>query len=122
MQEMVPSARAQFRAVLRQMLPISVDNPLLDTIAQDFAEEMSKLDFISLTAKFYADNFSLEELETMTAFHRSPVGQKLLEITPQLAQASMQYGQKEGERIGQMVLNRHMEAIRKALPPPGPRP
>jgi hypothetical protein len=42
----------------------------------------------------YDRHFSLEELQAMTAFYRTPAGQKALRVLPQLTVESMQAGQQ----------------------------
>ena len=44
-------------------------------------------------AALYAKNYSIEELKELNKFYQSPLGQKTVQIMPQLAAASAQIGQ-----------------------------
>ncbi|KAA2237029.1 DUF2059 domain-containing protein [Salinarimonas soli] len=50
-------------------------------------------------APIYAEGFSLQELESMTAFYRSPAGAKLAALQPHMMQMTVAVGQRWGERI-----------------------
>jgi hypothetical protein len=124
--ELVEAARttAQFKTLLplmlQQMKPVVVQGrpeverdydrivPLLMELANrqvgEFAEEVAAL---------YARNFTVDEIQQVTAFYRSPVGQKFLEKTPVIAQESMVMGQKFGQRIVQDLQTRMRDELRK---------
>jgi hypothetical protein len=44
-------------------------------------------------AALYAKNYSVEELKTLNKFYQTPLGQKTVQLMPQLAAASAQIGQ-----------------------------
>jgi len=124
--ELVEVARTtdQFKTLLplmlQQMKPVIVQGrpeverdydkvmPLLMELANrqvgEFAEEIAAL---------YARNFTVEEIRQVTAFYRSPIGQKFLDKTPLIAQESMVMGQKFGQRIVQELQSRMREELRK---------
>jgi uncharacterized protein len=52
------------------------------------------------TVDFYAEQFSLNELQELLAFHQSGLGQKVIAKTPDLLSRSMQGGQAVGQAIG----------------------
>jgi len=64
-------------------------------------------------AGVYAANFTAQELRDMTAFYRSPTGQKVLRLLPTVAQQSMRVGQAYGHRIGEEIKQRVIEEMRK---------
>jgi hypothetical protein len=70
-------------------------------------------EFVAEIVVIYARNFTPEEMRQMTAFYRTPVGQKLLEKLPTVTQESMRVGQAWGQRIGADVQNRMIEELRK---------
>ena len=51
-------------------------------------------------AVVYARTFTLEELDALTAFYRSPVGQRLRQAQPALVTETSGIGQRWGQRIG----------------------
>ena len=65
-------------------------------------------------AELYAGAFSEEELREMTAFYRSPAGQKLAAATPQLSLLGAQLGERlvraHAEELAQLVARLAAEA------------
>ena len=61
----------------------------------------------------YARTFSVEELNAITAFYRSPVGQKFLLKLPAITQESMVIGQKFGQSVAGEMQGRIVEELRK---------
>jgi len=70
-------------------------------------------EFTDVLATVYAANFTAQELQDMTAFYRTPTGQKMLERLPTVMQQSMQLGQTYGKKIGDEVMQRMIEELRK---------
>lgn len=63
----------------------------------------SRDDFTAMVAGIYARHFSAAELRELIAFHRTPIGQRLIELQPQISRESMEAGQQWGARIGQAI-------------------
>jgi len=80
---------------------------LLDSMSARLTE------FAELIIVIYARNFTPQEMREMTTFYRTPVGQKLLQKTPTVAQESMRAGQAWGQQIGTEVETRMIEELRK---------
>jgi uncharacterized protein len=70
-------------------------------------------EFVDLVAAIYARNFTAEEIREVTAFYRSPVGQKFLEKMPAVTQESFAAGQKWGQVIAGDMRTRLIEELRK---------
>lgn len=51
-------------------------------------------DMMAEIGPLYARNYSVAELKELTAFYRTPLGQKMLALSPRLAAESMAAGQK----------------------------
>ena len=64
-------------------------------------------------ATVYASNFTVGELRELEAFYRQPVGQKLLERAPALAQQSNQVGQDSSRKAADDLRARLTEALRQ---------
>jgi hypothetical protein len=64
-------------------------------------------------AAVYANNFTAGELREIEAFYRQPIGQKLLEKTPAIAQRSMQVGQDASRKAADDLKGRLTEALRQ---------
>jgi hypothetical protein len=64
-------------------------------------------------ATVYANNFTAGELREIEAFYRQPIGQKLLEKAPAMAQQSMQVGQDASRKAADDLRGRLTEALRQ---------
>lgn len=69
-------------------------------------------------ADIYSRAFTEPELREMTAFYRTPTGQKLARATPQL----MREGSELGQRAVQEHMNELQEAVLRHLSGPAPAP
>jgi hypothetical protein len=56
-------------------------------------------DFAEMVAGIYAHNFSVDEIHALTAFYRTPTGQKLIERQPIIAHESLEAGQQFGQQL-----------------------
>ena len=85
-------------------------------VPSDFMTELEKEmlgtslnDLVDLMEPIYKQHFSETELDEMIAFYKSPVGLKLSEKTPIIAQQSMQAGQVWGQKIGEKIVAKMKE-------------
>lgn len=69
--------------------------------------------FADMLAGIYAQNFSVDELHDLTAFYRSPTGQKLIARQPVIARASMALGQQFGQSLVNDLKEQITEELRK---------
>ncbi len=108
--------RAMFEGAILSMRPVlisAITNDLrqknievsdmegfFDIFVEEFIDEFTA-GMRSETANLYLELFSPEELADLAEFYKSPTGQKLVEKTPILMQASAQLGAKVGERAGE---------------------
>lgn len=124
--ELIEASRAadQFKTILplisQQLKPAIVQGrpeverdydrimPLMTEIASRQVARMS-----DDMAAIYARNFSIEEMRQITAFYRSPIGQKFLERFPAIAQQSVAVGQKFGESLVQEMQKVMTDELRK---------
>lgn len=70
-------------------------------------------DLVDGIALIYAANFSADELRQITAFYRTPVGEKFLQKLPAITQQSMAVGQKFGQQLATGLRDRMIEQLRK---------
>jgi uncharacterized protein len=85
-------------------------------IAEVFAQLGSKFDerkgeLIDQVAALYAEQLTLEELNAVTEFYRSPAGAKMMSIQPQVMRQAMQLGQRWGAQLGREI----EEEVRREL-------
>ena len=70
-------------------------------------------EFVGMIAAIYARNFTAAELREITAFYKSPGGQKLLDKQPALLQESAAIGQKFGQGIANELQKRMSDELKK---------
>jgi hypothetical protein len=70
-------------------------------------------------AKIYANDFTEQELKDLTAFYKSPLGQKLLTEEPKSIQASMQYMNQWAQAFSGTVVNDFRNEMKKRGKPLG---
>jgi hypothetical protein len=68
---------------------------------------------LDAAAGVYADSFTIEELRQIEAFYRLPVGQKLLEKSPALAQQRDAAVQELGRKASDEIKARLTDALRQ---------
>lgn len=94
--------------------------PVESVMRDFFARYMSWENLKEGYAEIYSRAFTEPELREMTAFYRTPTGQKLARATPQLM--------REGSELGQRAVQEHMDELQEAVmrhlsgPPPPPPP
>ena len=64
-------------------------------------------------AQLQARAFTKAELEEILAFSKSPTGQKMIRLTPSLAQAGMALGQRYGKQMGDELTEKVKTELRK---------
>lgn len=71
-----------------------------------FKKEMmaSLNDIYARMAEVYMENFSEAEIDKILAFYNTPVGEKMVEITPELTKKGMEIGQQWGQELQPMMM------------------
>ena len=108
METMVAGMQEQLHGMMRSQMQeqlrassANADCPAVRRVVDAFAGDTARLigqslsgdAFITEVAQVYVDVFTLEEIETVTAFYRSPVGRKMLDKMPELMARSMEISQ-----------------------------
>jgi len=91
---------------------------LADLFLQRFQSKLRVAQLMDLAVPIYAKYFSKEELEGLTRFYQTPLGQKTLSVLPQAMLEMQTESMKLGEMIGREamveVLDEHPD-LKKAL-------
>ena len=97
------------RQVMEQMLPTlkQAVPDVPDSFWNEFMAEVNEDELIERIVPVYAKHFTLEELEQLIAFYKTPLGKKLIGEMPVVMQESIAVGQEWGRDIA-------MRALRKA--------
>jgi len=72
----------------------------------EFMKEVDTEAMIRLIVPIYAKHFTVDEINGMIAFYRTPLGQKLTRELPSITQESMAAGQQWGAELGRRVAER----------------
>ena len=86
----------QMRPALQKAIP---DLPA--SFWDDFMAEVKTDEMTDLIVPIYARHFTLEELEELIAFNRTPLGQKVIAEMPAVMKESMSAGQEWGRQLGE---------------------
>ncbi|MGF1451190.1 MAG: DUF2059 domain-containing protein [Opitutales bacterium] len=88
-----------------------------DSYWQQAREAVDLEAFVIKQAEIYAAHYTLDELEELTAFYESALGQRLLQEQTAIRRESLQLGQQWGEGIARRVLSRLSERGESFLEP-----
>ena len=91
---------------------MAAQDKMMDVMAQEMSWNHLRDDYISV----YAQTFSEEDLKGLADFYKSPLGQKLVDKTPELTTKLMEISQKKVQQLmPQMkeMSNQMMEEIKK---------
>ncbi|HEX5719513.1 MAG TPA: DUF2059 domain-containing protein [Thermoanaerobaculia bacterium] len=69
-----------------------------------FRAEINTEDLVSMTVPIYDKHLSHEDIRALIAFYQTPVGARLIEKLPVIAQESMAAGMKWGQEIAQKAM------------------
>lgn len=118
------NADAQFTTIIplmfrqmRRSIPPSGPNysnqvdQVFDEIEKQFLDRRGEI--IDQIAVLYASKFTVEEMNTLADFYRSPVGQKFIEAMPQLASEAMALGNAWGQKIAQEAEEKIRDELQK---------
>lgn len=97
--EALPMLAGSIRSIIVKANPATEDD-IDEALAALHGRMAAQVDdLVDEIAPVYARGFTREELESMTAFYRSPAGARLAAMQPQMLQATVAIGQRWGERI-----------------------
>jgi uncharacterized protein len=112
--------RAIFPMTVQQLKPIIVQkNRAAERDFDALAPAMTDLinarmnELIAAMAGVYAQNFTADEMRQLTAFFRTPVGEKYLDKSPLLVQESMAIGNRFGQQTAGELERRIKDELRK---------
>lgn len=103
----------QTKGALLQTNP-QLSKDLNDVSAQlrtEFGPRRDEL--LTQAARFYALQFTEQELKDIVAFYKSPLGQKMLVQEPLVLDEAFNYVQQWAPRLGEEVMNRFRAEMKK---------
>ncbi|HKY87934.1 MAG TPA: DUF2059 domain-containing protein [Pseudorhodoplanes sp.] len=110
---LLPMMMQQIKPVVVQKRPaVEKDfDQIVPLMIEAANEQVGK--FAEGIAVIWASNFTADELRQVSAFYRTPAGQKFLQQMPVIAQQSMAMGQKFGESLMNDLQGRMKDELRK---------
>jgi hypothetical protein len=106
-------AQQSMRAMLNTMrgsFPPFMPQDVMD----DLEQQLLKIDFEPMAVAAYQKHISTEDAAQIIAFYKTPAGQRLISVMPEITREMQLSGSQEGERIAQQVIQAHMDEIRAA--------
>jgi hypothetical protein len=70
-----------------------------------FREKLNVDDLLYACIPAYNKYYTHDEIKQLITFYESPLGKKVVEVTPFLTQETMVAGQKWGEKLGQDIVD-----------------
>ncbi len=117
------------REVMTRALPADQLPKFMDTFTQKYTASAPPGAVTDAVVKIYAQHFSLEDIQGITKFYESPVGQRMVKEMPDVARDSQNVGMDMGKKVVIDVLRGMSEEypqLKPMLPPdpdhPAPAP
>ena len=119
MQQVLAGMSSNMKPMLMSSLPAGdYREKLTDLFFEKFQSKLRVEQLLNLTVPIYAKYFSKEEIEGLTRFYQTPLGQKALSVLPQtvveMQTESMKLGEKLGREAMAEVLDEYPD-LKKAL-------
>jgi len=103
MAELFVNQMAQTLRQTRPDLPPAAFEIVREETMAVINEELDRGSFQSMLVPIYAQYYSLEEVQELLAFYRSPIGRKTVESLPALGRDSAQAGERWGMLVGPTI-------------------
>jgi hypothetical protein len=78
-------------------------------------KQMKQIDWVTMFGSIYSDVFTVDELQGIIDFYKSPVGKKMLEKQPELTAATMQKMQAEMAKFMPQIQADVQKALEEAM-------
>lgn len=95
---LAPGKASEIEDVFRQLVPRFIDR---------------KAELLDQIAALYAAELSLDDLNGIVAFYKSPIGVKFSSVQPKILSQSMMLGQRWGQRIGAELAEEARRELKK---------
>ena len=88
-----------------------IANQLYTILNDTFAEKIEEI--LTPMRRLYAAEFTVDELQAIVTFQKSPAGQKAARLMPILMQKGMALGSKWGREVGLLAFQRIQAKLKK---------
>jgi hypothetical protein len=119
----------QVRNVMGRAIPADQLPKFMDTFAQKFTTSAPSTAVADAIVPVYAKHFSMEDIQSLTKFYESPLGQRVVKTMPEVAQESQTAGAQIDQKAAIATLRSMSDEypqLKQMLPPdpsaPAPAP
>jgi uncharacterized protein len=116
----------QVRNVMGRAIPADQLPKFMDTFSQKFTAGAPSSAVTDAIVPVYAKHFSMEDIQELTKFYETPLGQRLVKAMPDVAQESQMAGAKIDQKVAIDTLRSMSDEypqLKQMLPPePGAAP
>lgn len=92
--------------------------PEMQRVLREFMDEHFRFeDMEPEFVRLYTDLYTEEEIRGMTAFYRTPLGQRMIETLPELSAASQRIAQERLQAVMPQLIERIMEVMQDPSAP-----
>ena len=103
---------SSFRTIIKQSIIVYKSRYPKENKWNEVEAELNNTsldDFISMLTPVYKKHLSISDIEEITRFYKTPVGQKYISSLPAITQESVKIGQKLGEEIERKINKKLIE-------------
>lgn len=120
---------SQVHSVMGRAIPAERLQKFMETFSQKFSEAAPASAVNDNTAAIFASHFSMEDIQGLTKFYESPLGQRVLKSLPEAQEEAYSTGQKMDQQAAMQILRGMSDEyteLKQMLPPdpskPEPKP
>ena len=120
---------AQVHSVMGRTIPADRLQKFMDSFSQKFSQAAPASAVNDITAAVYARHFSMEDIQGLTKFYESPLGQRVLKSLPEAQEEAYSAGQQMDQQAAMQILRGMSDEyteLKQMLPPdptkPEPKP
>lgn len=105
---------AQLTAAVRATNP-DIPDKLMDALPEEVNAVLAENTpaFVAMAVRLYDKHYTAEDVKALIAFYSTPIGRKVIAVTPSLAQESMQVGIQWGQSLGPEIDRRIRARFKK---------
>ncbi|WP_407531906.1 DUF2059 domain-containing protein [Elizabethkingia meningoseptica] len=126
-QTIPPAKKEKIKTLLRLTNAIGLSNQIMGSMIDSYQSYYKRVpteywteikkeaatsgEFEELLIPVYSKYYTEKELEDIIAFYKTPTGQKVIKVLPEMSKESMQIGQEWGMRLGEKIMKKINENI-----------
>lgn len=91
--------------------PTDINRTVDDIMLPEFRARLGEV--TAAIVEIYASNYSAADMKELREFYATPLGQRLLKVSPIIAQQSFAAGRQWGEQVAKDALRKNAEELRR---------